>query len=80
MVKSISLWNSMIGIYGDHGQGQQADSLFTCMIGDGVVPNETTFVALLNALTHSGINLPFYFCLILLRSHIVLTSILRNGR
>ncbi|XP_031256597.1 pentatricopeptide repeat-containing protein At3g12770-like [Pistacia vera] len=51
----VILCNSMITGYGMHGHGHQALSLYGIMIEEGVRPNETTFISLLTACSHSGL-------------------------
>ncbi|KAL5837883.1 hypothetical protein ACOSQ3_015052 [Xanthoceras sorbifolium] len=53
--KDVILWNSMITGYGVHGHGHRAVNLYSIMIKEGVRPNETTFVSLLTACSHSGL-------------------------
>ncbi|MED6134555.1 hypothetical protein PIB30_038015 [Stylosanthes scabra] len=53
--KDIILCNSMIMGYGMHGYGHQALGIFGRMIEEGVKPNQTTFVLLLTACSHSGL-------------------------
>ncbi|XP_042516530.1 pentatricopeptide repeat-containing protein At3g12770-like isoform X1 [Macadamia integrifolia] len=50
----VVLWNSMINGYGIHGNGYQAIRVFNQMKEEGVQPNETTFISLLSACSHSG--------------------------
>ncbi|KAF8394516.1 hypothetical protein HHK36_020726 [Tetracentron sinense] len=52
--KDIVLWNSMITGYGIHGYGRQAVGLYDRMIKEGLKPNQTTFISLLSACSHSG--------------------------
>ncbi|KAJ0930082.1 putative tetratricopeptide-like helical domain superfamily, DYW domain-containing protein [Helianthus annuus] len=51
LVKDIVSWNSMIKIYGLHGQPKNALKCFDQM---DVPPDSTTFVALLSACSHAG--------------------------
>lgn len=53
--KCLTSWNSMINCLALHGQSRQAISVFECMVCEGVVPDEVTFVGLLNACTHAGL-------------------------
>ncbi|KAG2695331.1 hypothetical protein I3760_07G008900 [Carya illinoinensis] len=53
--RDVILWNSMITGYGMHGQGHQAVGVYQKMIEQGLKPNQTTFVALLTACSHSGL-------------------------
>ncbi|XP_059649390.1 pentatricopeptide repeat-containing protein At3g12770-like [Cornus florida] len=53
--KDVILWNSMITGYGIHGHGHQAISMYRRMIKEGIEPNQTTFVSLLAACSHSGL-------------------------
>ncbi|KAL5555673.1 hypothetical protein UlMin_037909 [Ulmus minor] len=51
--KCLTSWNSMINCYALHGQSKDAISVFERMIVcGGDVPDEITFMALLNACTH----------------------------
>ncbi|GMH28817.1 hypothetical protein Nepgr_030660 [Nepenthes gracilis] len=52
--KSVVSWNSMIMGYGTHGFGEKALETFVEMEKNGQVPNDTTFVCVLAACTHSG--------------------------
>ena len=51
----VMTWNIMIGGLGQHGRGQDALELFRKMKADGLVPNASSFVALLSACSHSGL-------------------------
>ncbi|CAH9118808.1 unnamed protein product [Cuscuta europaea] len=51
----VILFNAMITSYGIHGFGHQAINIYDQMIYQRVPPNETTFVALLAACSHSGL-------------------------
>ncbi|GLT67861.1 hypothetical protein SLA2020_401390 [Shorea laevis] len=53
--KDVILWNSMITGYGMHGQGHQALVVYSRMIKEGLKPNQTTFISLLSACSHSGL-------------------------
>jgi pentatricopeptide repeat protein len=53
--RDVILWNSMITGYGMHGHGHQAVVVYRKMIEEGLKPNQTTFVALLTACSHSGL-------------------------
>ena len=53
--KDVILWNAMITSYGIHGHGQKAISVFSQMKEEGLEPNETTFISLLSACSHSGL-------------------------
>ncbi|XP_057743806.1 pentatricopeptide repeat-containing protein At3g12770-like [Arachis stenosperma] len=53
--KDSILCNSMIMGYGMHGYGHQALGVFGRMIEEGVKPNQTTFISLLTACSHSGL-------------------------
>ncbi|GMI65618.1 CHLORORESPIRATORY REDUCTION22 [Hibiscus trionum] len=48
-------WNSMITGYGMHGQGDKALDIYSRMLDKGLEPNQTTFVSLLSACSHSGL-------------------------
>ncbi|XP_011622605.1 pentatricopeptide repeat-containing protein At4g19220, mitochondrial-like [Amborella trichopoda] len=53
--RSIVCLNAMIGAYGLHGYGKEAFSLFSEMLSLGVKPNESTFISVLRACSHSGL-------------------------
>lgn len=53
--KDVILWNSMITGYGIHGHGNQAIGVYNKMIEKGVKPNQTTYIPLLSACSHSGL-------------------------
>lgn len=53
--KDVILCNSMITGYGIHGHGQQAIDLYRRMKEEGIKPNETSFLSLLTACSHSGL-------------------------
>ncbi|CAK9163390.1 unnamed protein product [Ilex paraguariensis] len=53
--KDVILWNSMITGYGINGYGHQAIYVYSRMIEQGITPNQTTFLALLAACSHSGL-------------------------
>ncbi|XP_057416070.1 pentatricopeptide repeat-containing protein At3g12770-like [Lotus japonicus] len=54
-LKDVILCNSMIMGYGMHGHGHHALGVFDRMIGERLKPNQTTFVSLLTACSHSGL-------------------------
>ncbi|BBH06665.1 dsRNA-binding protein 3 [Prunus dulcis] len=51
----VILWNSMITSYGIHGYGLQALGIYRRMKDEGFKPNETSFLSLLTACSHSGL-------------------------
>ncbi|KAF9611533.1 hypothetical protein IFM89_032933 [Coptis chinensis] len=53
--KDIVCWNSMISIYAQHGQAEEALLMYERMRGEGVEPNYVTFVAVLSACSHVGL-------------------------
>ncbi|OVA04359.1 Pentatricopeptide repeat [Macleaya cordata] len=53
--KDVVLWNSMITGYGIHGHGDEAIAVYSQMKKVGVQPNQTTFISLLSACSHSGL-------------------------
>ncbi|KAE8685318.1 putative pentatricopeptide repeat-containing protein [Hibiscus syriacus] len=53
--RDIISWNAMIASYGVHGHGKEAISLFHQMTNMSLKPDDTTFAALLSALSHSGL-------------------------
>ncbi|KAL2330185.1 hypothetical protein Fmac_017766 [Flemingia macrophylla] len=52
---NVVLWTSMISGCALHGQGRQAIGLFEEMLNQGVIPNEITFLGVLNACSHAGL-------------------------
>jgi len=48
-------WTTVIQGLGQHGKGKEAIETFTEMISCGMNPNEITFIAVLNACSHSGL-------------------------
>ena len=53
--KDVILWNSMIAGYGMHGQGHNTLDMYSRMLEEGLKPNQTTFISLLSACSHSGL-------------------------
>nr|UPT49039.1 pentatricopeptide repeat protein AaPPR1417 [Agave angustifolia]UPT49397.1 pentatricopeptide repeat protein AaPPR389 [Agave angustifolia] len=53
--KNVVSWTSMITGYATHGYGLEAIGVLEQMMSLGVKPNEVTFVAILNACSHSGL-------------------------
>ncbi|KAM7259879.1 hypothetical protein ACFE04_015620 [Oxalis oulophora] len=60
--KTVVSWNSMIMGYGMHGFGEKALEMFLEMEKTGVTPNDSTFVSVLSACTHSGMVLEGWWC------------------
>lgn len=54
-LKDVIVCNSMIMGYGMHGHGHHAISVYDRMMEEGLKPNQTTFVSLLTACSHSGL-------------------------
>ncbi|KAK7394669.1 hypothetical protein VNO78_15204 [Psophocarpus tetragonolobus] len=52
---NIVSWTSMISGCAIHGQGKQAICLFEEMLNLGIIPNEVTFLGVLNACSHAGL-------------------------
>ncbi|KAK4749601.1 hypothetical protein SAY87_027050 [Trapa incisa] len=54
--RNLTSWNSMINCLAFHGQTSHAISIFEDMMlsGDDILPDEVTFIGLLNACTHGG--------------------------
>uniref|UniRef100_A0A0E0CLU6 DYW domain-containing protein n=3 Tax=Oryza meridionalis TaxID=40149 RepID=A0A0E0CLU6_9ORYZ len=50
----VVLWNAMIGGLAMNGYGERALELFRRMLQKGFMPNESTFIAVLCACTHTG--------------------------
>ncbi|CAK9328313.1 unnamed protein product [Citrullus colocynthis] len=53
--KDVILYNAMISGYGMHGLGRKALCVYHQMNLEGLQPNESTFVSLLSACSHSGL-------------------------
>ncbi|KAJ8616734.1 hypothetical protein MRB53_036106 [Persea americana] len=53
--KDITTWNSMIGGFSTHGNGEYALRFFSEMSADGFAPNEITFISVLSACSHAGL-------------------------
>ncbi|XVE93811.1 hypothetical protein REPUB_Repub01dG0227400 [Reevesia pubescens] len=49
------LWNTMISALAQHGHGEEAVKMFDDMVKQGVKPDGTTFVVIVNACSHSGL-------------------------
>ncbi|XWS55066.1 hypothetical protein CRYUN_Cryun10bG0143300 [Craigia yunnanensis] len=49
------LWNTMISALAQHGHGGEAVKMFDDMVKQGVKPDRTTFVVIVNACSHSGL-------------------------
>ncbi|KAK8563057.1 hypothetical protein V6N13_018401 [Hibiscus sabdariffa] len=49
------LWNTMISALAQHGHGEEAIRMFDDMVKQGVKPDRTTFVVIVNACSHSGL-------------------------
>ncbi|CAM6051450.1 unnamed protein product, partial [Sphagnum compactum] len=65
--RDVVTWNAMIGGYAIHGHGKEALKQFEQMREEGVQPDDTTFVCLLSACSHSGLvdeGLRFYSSMI----------------
>ncbi|XP_058769241.1 pentatricopeptide repeat-containing protein At2g21090 [Vicia villosa] len=54
-LQDVVLWNTMISALTYYGYGKEAVTIFNDMLKSGVKPNRTTFVAILNACSHSGL-------------------------
>lgn len=52
---NIITWSALISGYGCHGFGSRALDLFLRMKGGGFVPDETAFLGVLSACSHSGL-------------------------
>lgn len=53
--QDVVLWNTMISALAHYGYGKEAVMMVNDMLKSGVKPNSTTFVAILNACSHSGL-------------------------
>lgn len=51
----VVLWNTIISALAQHGCGEEAIQMFDDMVRSGVKPDNITFVAILNACSHSGL-------------------------
>ncbi|KAL6209198.1 hypothetical protein ACLB2K_020141 [Fragaria x ananassa] len=52
--RDVSSWNTIIMAYAIHGFGRSSTRLFCKMVGEGIQPNESTFVSLLTACSVCG--------------------------
>ncbi|KAI5063605.1 hypothetical protein GOP47_0022152 [Adiantum capillus-veneris] len=52
--RDVVSWSTLIGGYAQNGQGQEALDCFEQMQREGILPNEVTFVCVLNACAASG--------------------------
>ncbi|XP_020693216.1 pentatricopeptide repeat-containing protein At3g50420 [Dendrobium catenatum] len=48
-------WNSVIGGFGNHGNAEEAFSLFRQMVESGLQPDHVTYISLLSACSHCGL-------------------------
>ncbi|KAF9598750.1 hypothetical protein IFM89_031418 [Coptis chinensis] len=48
-------WNSLVGVFAQHGLGRDAVRIFEQMTCKGVKPNEITFVNILRGCSHNGL-------------------------
>lgn len=53
--QNVVLWNTIISALAHHGCGREATKIFFDMVKLGVKPDSVTFLALLNACSHSGL-------------------------
>ena len=52
----VGVWTAMLAAFGQHGRAKEALSLFEEMVREGnVIPNDVTFVSVLNACSHAGL-------------------------
>ncbi|WJX51245.1 hypothetical protein P8452_37455 [Trifolium repens] len=54
-MQDVVLWNTMISALAHYGHGKEAVMMLNDMLKSGVKPNRTTFVAILNACSQSGL-------------------------
>ncbi|PNY11580.1 pentatricopeptide repeat-containing protein at2g21090-like protein [Trifolium pratense] len=54
-MQHVVLWNTMISALAHYGYGKEAVMMLNEILKSGVKPNRTTFVAILNACSHSGL-------------------------
>lgn len=53
--QDVVLWNTMMSVLAHYGYGMEAMVMLNNMLKSGVKPDRTTFVAILNACSHSGL-------------------------
>ncbi|XP_071702310.1 pentatricopeptide repeat-containing protein At5g16860-like [Rutidosis leptorrhynchoides] len=53
--QNVVLWTAVLSSYASHGKGKETIRLFELMRNEGIIPNEVTFVAVLNACSHAGL-------------------------
>ena len=54
-IRNVFSWSALIAGYAQQGQGHKAMRCFEHMQGEGLFPDEVTFLCVLNACTHSGL-------------------------
>ncbi|XP_073525895.1 uncharacterized protein [Phyllobates terribilis] len=53
--RDIVSWTSMVSAYGASGKGEEAVTLFSKMVDEGVIPDSIAFVAIMSACSHAGL-------------------------
>lgn len=53
--RNVKSWNAMLAAYTQQGEGRRAIEVFDIMRQSGIVPDETTFVSVFSACSHSGL-------------------------
>ncbi|GMN59237.1 hypothetical protein TIFTF001_028331 [Ficus carica] len=53
--EDVVIWNSLITAYGIHGLGKKAVGIYRLMMEEEIEPDETLFLSLLTACSHSGL-------------------------
>ncbi|KAJ8429811.1 hypothetical protein Cgig2_004395 [Carnegiea gigantea] len=60
--KNVISWSSLIDGYAKHGDGQKAMALYRLMESEGLMPNDITFLSLLFACSHAGLESEAWEC------------------
>ncbi|GER35274.1 pentatricopeptide repeat-containing protein [Striga asiatica] len=54
-VKDVVTWNSLINSFAQNGQGEESLAVFEKMLRENVKPNDVTFIGVMSACSHSGL-------------------------
>ena len=55
LFRDVIVWTSLITGHAQQGQGENALACFECLQNEGILPNEVSFLCILNACCHSGL-------------------------
>ncbi|XP_020574514.1 pentatricopeptide repeat-containing protein At5g48910-like [Phalaenopsis equestris] len=77
--KNIRHWTSMIAGFASHGSAYSALQLFDKMMNSGTMPNDITFIAVLNACSHGGLVYEGLECFKLMKTYKVEPGVKHYG-